>query len=80
MESSEDREHMIEVIARLAPPFFEEGHKKVYAAMCCDRVMVTVEKTEKCRTCGGVPDGIWITPEKLKALTEGDGTSSTGSP
>jgi hypothetical protein len=62
---------MIEVISRLAPRFFEEGHEKVYAAMCCDRVMVTVEKPEKCRTCGGTPEGTWITPEKLKKLMEG---------
>lgn len=68
MPSIADREVMLEVVGRIAPQFFAEGHKQVYAAMCCGRVLVTTEEPEICRSCGKKPAGEWVTPDNIHAI------------
>lgn len=67
MESA-DKEKIAEAINRIAPQFFAEGHEKVYVALCCDRVLVTLKEPKTCRTCGNKPEGLWVDPDNLHTL------------
>lgn len=53
------------IVQVVAAPFFVDGHKRVYVATCCDRVLVTLEEPEMCSTCGSKPEGTWIDKNQL---------------
>lgn len=50
------------LIRSLAVPFFDEGEDRVYAALCCDRVLVSVTPPTRCRTCSNTIEPIELTP------------------
>jgi rubrerythrin len=56
---SADEKKFAEIFGRVAPQFLAEGHKKVYVATCCGRVLITLKEPEKCGTCGEKPEGQW---------------------
>ena len=66
--SNADREKLAEVIGRIAPQFFAAGHEKVFAAICCGRVLVTVEEPKACRTCEEKPEGVWVTLDNIHTI------------
>lgn len=40
---------------------FDQGEKKVYVAVCCNRLFVGVTKPSRCRTCSKTPEPVELT-------------------
>lgn len=59
----------MQVARTVAPQFFSDGHKRVYVATCCGRVMVKPAEVVKCRTCGNKPEGFWVDQDNLHSVT-----------
>jgi len=66
--ASPDLETVKIVVRRVAPKFFSEGHERVYVAICCGRAFVGPNEVAKCKTCDGVPEGFWVTPDTLHEI------------
>lgn len=62
-----DRTVVMDVVQRVAPQFFAEGHERVYVTTCCGRLLVTTKEVLKCRTCDGKPRGLWVTKDEVGA-------------
>jgi len=62
---------LMRIAAPVASRFFKEGHSRVYVVECCARVLVTTVEAKKCRTCGEVPEGFWLSEGGLKVVLEG---------
>lgn len=66
---SADKATAMTVARKLAPQFFAEGHERVYVAWCCGRVLVVPNEVELCRSCQGVPEGMWLNEDNLHSET-----------
>ena len=57
------------IVKVVAPKFFEEGHSEVFVTQCCGRLLVSVDKAEKCQTCEGVPASVRVTKDEVDTWT-----------